>query len=107
MSDKQSSMRGKRQANKNRNQTFQPEHAQQDGAAKSSAASNRAESKSMTTTVKRSDSPQELFSTLPVVDVQRVQELRSAIASGSFEFDPHRVADKLFAFEIRLPRWFL
>jgi negative regulator of flagellin synthesis FlgM len=35
----------------------------------------------------------------PAVDNRRVKDLRRAIANGSFEIDPDRVAEKLFAFE--------
>ena len=40
----------------------------------------------------------------PLVDGQRVQELRNAIASGQYQVDSTRVAEKLIAFEARLPR---
>lgn len=38
----------------------------------------------------------------PVVDTQRVEGIRKAIANGSFEIDTTRVAEKLLNFEARL-----
>ena len=38
----------------------------------------------------------------PVVDTQRVEDIRQAIANGSFEIDTARVAEKLIGFESRL-----
>jgi negative regulator of flagellin synthesis FlgM len=39
------------------------------------------------------------ISKLPVVDTQRVESIKQSIASGSFEIDSARVADKLLNFE--------
>ena len=38
----------------------------------------------------------------PVVDTQRVEDIRKAIANGSFEIDTTRVAEKMLNFESRL-----
>jgi len=38
----------------------------------------------------------------PVVDSQRVQEVQRALATGTLEIDPERVADKLLRFEAGL-----
>ena len=35
----------------------------------------------------------------PVVDVQRVEQVKAAIADGSFEADPVKIADRLMQFE--------
>lgn len=37
--------------------------------------------------------------TAPVMDTQRVEELKQAISNGSYEIDPVAVADKLMQFE--------
>ncbi len=39
---------------------------------------------------------------LPVVDTQRVQEVQRTLATGSFEVEPARVADKVLTFEAGL-----
>ena len=35
----------------------------------------------------------------PVVDAQRVEQVKQAIADGSYEVDPKKIADKLMQFE--------
>ncbi|MCB1772543.1 MAG: flagellar biosynthesis anti-sigma factor FlgM [Gammaproteobacteria bacterium] len=42
------------------------------------------------------------ISNLPVVDTQRVQDVQRTIATGSFEIQPARVANKLLTFEAGL-----
>lgn len=39
---------------------------------------------------------------LPVVDTQRVQDVQRTLATGSFEVQPARVADKMLQFEAGL-----
>jgi negative regulator of flagellin synthesis FlgM len=41
---------------------------------------------------------------LPVVDAQRVQDVRRTLATGSFQIVPARVAHKLLTFEAALGR---
>ena len=36
---------------------------------------------------------------LPVVDTQRVQQIQNALATGSFQVDPAKVAEKMLNFE--------
>ncbi len=38
----------------------------------------------------------------PVVDTQRVEQVKQAIASGNYEVDPAKIADKLMQFESML-----
>ena len=40
--------------------------------------------------------------TAPVVDSQRVEQVKAAIANGSYEVDPVRITDKLMQFESML-----
>lgn len=39
---------------------------------------------------------------LPVVDTQRVQDVQQTLATGSFQVEPARVADKILTFEAGL-----
>ena len=39
---------------------------------------------------------------LPVVDTQRVQDVQRTLATGSFQIEPARVADKMLNFEAGL-----
>ncbi len=40
--------------------------------------------------------------TMPVVDTQRVEAVQMSLATGTFEVDPGRTADKLIEFEFAL-----
>jgi negative regulator of flagellin synthesis FlgM len=40
---------------------------------------------------------------MPVVDGQKVEAVRRALATGSFTIDPQSAADKMLAMEINLP----
>lgn len=40
-----------------------------------------------------------MISTLPVVDIARVDNVRQAIKAGQLEFNPARVAEKMLRFE--------
>lgn len=63
---------------------------------------------STTDTVSMTDASQRLQSletsleSLPIVDAQRVEDIRSAIDNGEYEIDPEKVAEKLTSFEIFL-----
>lgn len=39
------------------------------------------------------------IASLPIVDITRVEDVKSALLSGHFRIDPQRVADKLLSFE--------
>lgn len=41
---------------------------------------------------------------LPVVDTQRVQDVQRTLATGAFQIEPARVADKVLTFEAGLAR---
>lgn len=43
---------------------------------------------------------EEQLKTVPVVDNQKVAELRDALNSGNFEINAERVADKIISFEL-------
>lgn len=55
---------------------------------------------SLTETSARVKELQQRVATAPVVNAQRVHEIKQALASGSYAIDPVRVADKLARFEI-------
>ncbi|ROR34904.1 flagellar biosynthesis anti-sigma factor FlgM [Inmirania thermothiophila] len=57
---------------------------------------------SLTDTARTLQSLTERLAELPVVDTQRVEQLRQAIADGSYQVDPQRVAARLLAFESAL-----
>lgn len=44
------------------------------------------------------------ISTLPVIDVQRVESVQQAVNNGTYTIDPARVADKLYGMEMALNR---
>lgn len=44
----------------------------------------------------------EVIVTLPVVDTQRIEGIQKAIANGTYEVDPMKVAEKLIDFETTL-----
>ena len=54
---------------------------------------------SLTQTASQLQQLENTIADLPVVDTQRVESIRQSIASGSFEIDSARVADKLLNFE--------
>ena len=69
------------------------------------AAQQETGKSSATDTVSLSDNAVQLgkiehsVATTPVIDTQRVEQLKQAIANGSYEADAEKVADKLMQFE--------
>lgn len=59
---------------------------------------------SLTDTAARLREMENTLAKLPVVDNQRVEAVRQAIADGTFEVDAERVARKMLAFEQALDR---
>jgi negative regulator of flagellin synthesis FlgM len=59
---------------------------------------------SLTDTAARLRQMENTLAQLPVVDNQRVEEIRRAIAEGTFEVDPKRVAEKMVGLEKELSR---
>lgn len=57
---------------------------------------------SLSDTASRMHSLQNTLAQLPVVDTQRVENIQRAIAEGTFEIDPNRVAEKMLGFESEL-----
>ncbi|MEE8481941.1 MAG: flagellar biosynthesis anti-sigma factor FlgM [Acidiferrobacterales bacterium] len=57
---------------------------------------------SMTDAAQRLQSLETSLESLPIVDSQRVETIRAAIADGEYEIDPEKVAEKLTSFEVLL-----
>lgn len=60
------------------------------------------DSVSLTDTAARLQKLENTIAELPVVDSQRVEELRRAIANGEYEANPANIADKMLGFEAEL-----
>ena len=79
--------------------------SQQAGGAdrKSSAAAQtgNADRVSVTSEATRLREIEEQLMAVPEVNDSKVAEIRKAIADGTFDFNPERVAEKLMAFESR------
>jgi len=80
-----------------------------DGQQESGSSTARSENPAPTDTVSLTDVGMRLaevgrvLESAPVVDVQRVNEVKQAVSEGRYQVDPARVADKLLAFENALP----
>ena len=61
--------------------------------------SSTSDTVSVSDTAQRLRSLEASIAQLPTVDTQRVEDIRAAIANGSFEIDPARVAEKMMSFE--------
>lgn len=57
---------------------------------------------SLTSTAVQLRALEDQIAELPVVDTQRVQEVQRSIATGGFQIDPARIADKMLQFEAGL-----
>lgn len=70
----------------------------------SAAAPSRADTFSMTNRAAQLQRLEAQIENLPVVDTQRVEDVQRSLATGSFEVQPARVADKLLQFEAGLDK---
>ena len=57
---------------------------------------------SLTSTAVQLRALEDQIAELPVVNTQRVEEVQRSLATGSFQIDPARVADKMLQFEAGL-----
>lgn len=57
----------------------------------------------LTNTASKIRASEQTIAATPVVDTQRVAQVRQTIADGSYEINPERIADKFMQFEARLP----
>ncbi len=65
-------------------------------------STSTADTVSLTNTAAHLKTLETAISSLPVVDKQRVEQLRQAVSSGSYHADSQRVANKLASFEQQL-----
>ncbi|NOY62831.1 MAG: flagellar biosynthesis anti-sigma factor FlgM [Gammaproteobacteria bacterium] len=100
-------MTGPLSAQQNRNSTeeakavsvgrTQPTAAQQDNGRPSSA-----DTVTVTDIANQLSALDKKLQNVPVVDVQRIEQIRNAIDSGSYKIDPEQTADKLVEFELAM-----
>jgi len=84
-------------------QAAKPSTAQQAADnAKSNAGQSSADTLSLTNRATQLQRLEAQIAELPVVDVQRVEDVQQSLATGSFEVHPAQVADKLLSFEAGL-----
>lgn len=73
--------------------------AQPTPTEQATAPSSTRDTVSLTDTAGQLSQLQNAVASLPVVDTDRVEAVRQALANGTFEVDPQRTADKLVDFE--------
>lgn len=61
--------------------------------------SNAVDSVSLTDTAARLQKLETTIAELPVVDAQRVEDIRSSIANGEYDVNPERIAEKMLGFD--------
>ena len=66
------------------------------------ADSTQSDTVSLTDTAARLAELDRALANVPVVDAQRVEEVKQAISEGRYQIDPAKVADKLLSFETAL-----
>jgi negative regulator of flagellin synthesis FlgM len=71
-------------------------------SASTSPAGGSTDKLSLTNQAAQLQALEEEIAALPAVDTQRVQEVQRSLATGSFQVDAARVADKLLSFEAGL-----
>ena len=74
------------------------------GSAARQAAPTASDSVSLTDAAARLQRLEAALADHPVVDKQRVADIRQALADGTYQTNPERVADKLLALERDLAR---
>ncbi len=72
---------------------------EQSATQQETGPSNTTDSVSLTDTAARLQKLENTISALPVVDAQRVEDIRSAIANGEYQIDAESIADKMLSFD--------
>ena len=65
----------------------------------SAPSASSTDSVSLTDTAARLQKLENTISALPVVDSQRVEDIRSAIANGEYQIDAESIADKMMSYD--------
>ncbi|MCW8931225.1 MAG: flagellar biosynthesis anti-sigma factor FlgM [Gammaproteobacteria bacterium] len=71
-------------------------------ADQSPKATLEQDSVNLTNSAMRIKSLEEQVARLPIVDTQKVEQIRNSITDGTFEFNSDRIAEKLINFEKNL-----
>lgn len=71
----------------------------QQPAASAPAGATASDTVSLTDTAVQLRNLEKTLSDLPAVDSQRVERIRAAVADGSYEINPTRIAEKMIGFE--------
>jgi len=74
-------------------------NAAQNNNAVASTSSTATDTVSLTGTASQLRSLEQQLSSLPVVDIQRVDAVKREISNGTFEIDPPKIADKMIQIE--------
>jgi negative regulator of flagellin synthesis FlgM len=85
------------QAGEGRNLKESPHQTEAPQTGKPEATSD--DTVTLTPAAQQLNQLQETIANQPVVDTQRVEQIRSAIEGGHFQIDPVKVAEKLMQFE--------
>ncbi len=78
--------------------------ASREGSEAGGGTRSSADTLSLTSRASQLQRLEEKLRDLPVVDTQRVQEVQRALATGTFEIRPARIAEKMLNFEVGLDK---
>jgi negative regulator of flagellin synthesis FlgM len=85
-----------------KSQAAAPSTKQPKSAAVGSSGSNGADRLNLSDQAAQLQALEAEIANLPVVDTHRVQDVQRTLATGSYEIQPARVADKVLTFEAGL-----
>lgn len=83
----------------NETQSRQNQNVEREPARTDSGKSSAADTVSISDSAASLGKVENTAVATPVVDAQRVEQVKAAIADGSFEVNPAKIADKLMQFE--------
>ena len=85
-----------------KSQAAAPNARQSKGPAAGSSSSTGADQLNLSSQAAQLQALEAEIANLPVVDTHRVQDVQQTLATGSYEIQPARVADKVLTFEAGL-----